>query len=272
MTTFHVRHDFSPLVAYEALLLLRQGQAVDEVSFLNQARAHDFELGRRQSVSKVFAALRDLELLERPTRDAPLTLTPLGQQMAELAQRDKLLLAELIHLRYCWLWSPELGGEGFSWAYQMVAGVLWDEAPTSVDSDRLVAIVLAEAEAVFQIKGASFSPSSVLGILHWLRALSPPCIVSGMFRQRPACAPEALLFTLEAIACVSGRPAGTALRLDLATRLRACRTLLIDSDGFDDVLAQLEEMGSLLRHTNDGSESVLLLDRPLQGLVPQRSF
>jgi hypothetical protein len=271
MTTFHVRHDFSPILAREAMLLLRMASATDEQGFLDLARAHDFELGRRQSLAKVFASLRDLGLLARSIRGAQLVLTPLGERLAALALRDELLLAELIHLRYCWLWTPEQGGEGFAWAYQTVAGLLWDEAPTSIDSDRLVATIIAGAEEVFNTKGASFSPASVLGIMHWLRALSPPCIIAGAFRRRPSCAPEALLLTLEAIAAVSGRPAGTALRLDAATRGRACRTLLIDGDAFDEVLDHLEAMSDLLRRASDGGETVLLLNSPLPGLVPQRS-
>lgn len=272
MTTFHVRHDFSPPIAREALLLLRMAPVTNEQDFLALARSYDFELGRRQSPAKVFASLRDLGLVSRTARDEPLALTPLGRRLADLALRDELLLAELIHLRYCWLWTTETGGEGFAWAYQTVAGLLWDEAPTPIDTDRLVATIITDAEEWFAIKGASFSPSSILGIMHWLRALSPPCIVAGAFRQRPACAPEALLLTLEAIATVSGAPAGTALRLDAATRSRACRILLIDGDAFDETLGQLEELGSLMRRTSDGGETVLLLDTPLPGLVPQRNL
>ncbi|NJK81432.1 MAG: hypothetical protein HC914_16715 [Chloroflexaceae bacterium] len=70
---------------------------------------------------------------------------------------------------------------------------------------------------------------------------------------------------------MSGAPTGTALRLDAATRNRACRTLLIDGDAFDETLAQLEELGSLMRRTSDGGETVLLLDAPLSGLAPQRN-
>jgi hypothetical protein len=47
--------------------------------------------------------------------------------------------------------------------------------------------------------------------------------------------------------------------------------LLIDADGFDEVLNQLEETGGLLRRANDGGETVLLLDMPISDLIPQRS-
>jgi len=272
MTTFHVRHDFHPTLAREALLLLQNAPVNDEQDVLALARSHDFEIGRRQSPAKVFASLRDLGLVYRENQHTPLTLTPLGRHLADVAIRDTLLLAELIHLRYCWLWTPETGGEGFAWAYQTVAGLLWDEAPTSIDTDRLVATVITGAEDQFAVKGASFSPSSVLGILHWLRALSPPCIIANTFHRRPSCAPEALLLTLEAIATVRGIPFGAALRLDASTRRRTCRILLIDEEAFDDVLDQLEDIGSVIRRNGDGGEMVLLRESPLPHLAPQRMF
>ena len=272
MTTFHVRHDFHPILAREALLLLQNAPVNDEQDFLTLARSQDFEIGRRQSPAKVFASLRDLGLVYRENRQTPLALTPLGRHLAGVAIRDALLLAELIHLRYCWLWTPETGGEGFAWAYQTVAGLLWDEAPTSIDTDRLVAAVITGAEEQFAVKGASFSPSSVLGILHWLRALSPPCIIANTFHRRPSCAPEALLLTLEAIATVRGIPFGAALRLDASTRRRACRILLIDGEAFDETLGQLEDLGSVMRRSGDSGEMVVLLETPFPGLAPQRMF
>jgi len=272
MTTFHVRHDFHPTLAREALLLLRNAPAMSEQEFLALARAHDFEIGRRRSPAKVFASLRDLGLVYRENRHMPLALTPLGHYLADVALHDTSLLVELIHLRYCWLWTPETGGEGFAWAYQSVAGLLWDEAPTLIDTDRLVAMVMAGAEDRFSVKGASFSSSSVLGILQWLRALSPPCFIANVFHHRPSCAPEALLLTLEALATVSGTPFGAAVRLDASTRRRACRILLIDGEAFDETLGQLEDLGSVMRRVGESGEMVVVLETSLPGLAPQRMF
>lgn len=270
MTTFHVRHDFHPSVAREALLLLRTAPLTSEQDFLAFARSHDFDIGRRQSSAKVFASLRDLGLLDRPSRHAPLRLTSLGQQLAEIALRDELLWVELIHLRYWWLWTPETGGEGFAWAYQAVTSLLWEEAPTTIDVDRLVAMVIAGAEKQFGVKGASFSASSVLGIMHWLRALSPTCCHGSEFHHRSSCSPEALLLTLEAIATLRNIATGAPLRLDEPTRQRACRALLIDGDTFDDMVMILHELGYLIRRTGDGGDTVLLRTVPVVGLAPQR--
>jgi hypothetical protein len=269
MTTFHVRHDFSPDVARDALAVLRMTTVSDEQHLLELARARDLEIGQRQSAIKVLASLRDLELVERASarHGAGICLTSLGVQIADIAIRDELFFAELIHLAYWWRWTPEHGGEGFAWAYQTVAGMLWDEAPTTIDNDRLVATVLTEAEAVFGVKGASFSSSSILGILHWLRALSPPCVVAKGFRPRPTCSPDALIIALNGIAAAQGQLPGVPLRLDTITRQRACRTVLIDTEGFDEVLAQAEETPGLIRRRSDGSDMILLRELPFPGLV-----
>lgn len=268
-TSFHVRHDLTPSVARDALLLLRLGPMVDGAELMAQARARDLELGRRQSAEKVLASLRDLGLIQRSLRGQPeaLTLTPLGAAVAEIGVWDDLLFAELVHLRYWWLWTPEHGGPAFAWSYQTVTTMLWEGAPTPVDPDRLVAAVLAAAERAFGTRGVSFSRSSLLGILHWLRALSPPCIVTGHFRCRPACPPEALLLTLEGLHHAAGRAIGVPLRLDSAVRTRACRALLLDEEAFDDVLSQAEDTNGLVRLNGGGRDAVVLSQSICPGLI-----
>lgn len=270
MSSFHVRHDFHPTFARNAMLLLRLTAAANEDVFLEAARARDLEIGRRQSVAKIFASLRDLGLLENAhsKQKGQLRLTSLGRNIAEVAVRDELLFAELIHLRHWLLWHPETQGENFSWSYQMVCNILWDEAPTTIDSDRLVNMVLAAAEQQFGISGISFSTSSVSGILHWLRVLSPPCINEKVFRHRPACPPEALIVALEGIAVAKGHPSGIPLRIDYETREHACRATLLALDAFDDVLHQAEEALGVIRRSGDGGET-LLIQKPLfEDLVP----
>jgi hypothetical protein len=267
--SFHVRHDLTPSAARDALLLLRLGPMIDGADLMAQARARDLELGRRQSADKVLASLRDLGLIRRPLRGRPdgLALTPLGAAVAEIAVRDDLLFAELVHLRYWWLWTPEHGGPAFAWSYHTVTTMLWEGAPTPVDPDRLVAAVLAAAEQGFGTRGVSFSRSSLLGILHWLRALSPPCIIRGHFCCRPACPPEALLLALEGLQHASGQAIGMPLRLDRATRLRACRALLLDEEAFDDMLSQAEEAKALVRLNGGGRDAVVLSQSAYRGLI-----
>jgi hypothetical protein len=269
MSSFHVRHDFNPTVAREALLLLRLLGCTTENEFLVQARDRDFEIGQRQSAAKVFASLHDLGLLLRPagTRTKQVTLTRLGICIADIALYDDLLFAELIHLRYYNLWSPEHAGQEFSWAYQMVANRLWDDAPTQINQNHLVAHVLAMATQEFGVTGISFSSSSVLGILQWLRALRPACIINDTFHRRLLCPPEALISALAGLHSNAGHRFDVPLQLDANMRERACRILLLDPTAFDDVLVQATDTLNILHRHGHGGE-MLLLDRPLiPGLV-----
>jgi hypothetical protein len=269
LTSFHVRHDFTPVHGREALLLLVNAPALGNDDLLQRARVRGLELGERRSPDKVVASLRDLGLASRSGHRAtgPIELTPLGRELAVVAQRDPLLFGEFIHLRYWWLWAVHNPAAHFSWAYRTVTNLLWEEAPTTVDADRLVAAVLEAAEREFGVFGASFSPSSVLGILHWLRALSPPCLAGSDFQRRAACPPEAVVSALEGIQVTRGRPLDAPLRLDGAGRELACRATMLDDAALDDVLVLAEESLGLLRRSGDGGEVVVLRRSLIPGLV-----
>lgn len=274
MSSFHVRHDCSPPVARDALLLLRLGAIPDEATLLEQARIRDLDIGQRQSATKVLATLRDLGFVERTQSGhaGNLCLTPLGQQIADIAVRDELLMAELIHLRYWLLWDADIQtGEHFAWSYQTVAGLLWEQAPVSIDNNYLVSIIQNMAEQQFDVSGISFSTSSVLGIFHWLRNLSPPCVNRQTFQRRSGCSPEAVMIALQREYQQAGTSYGVPLRLDAATRERICRTLLLDIDAFDDILFQTEEAFGVIRRQGNGGDMVFLREPCLPDLIPQRN-
>ncbi|NJL03536.1 MAG: hypothetical protein HC911_01195 [Chloroflexaceae bacterium] len=274
MTSFHVRHDFSPIIARHALLLLRMAKVSSEEALLEQARARDLDIGRRQSVTKVFASLRALGLIEPALAEqrGQVRLTDLGRQLADVAVHDALLFAELIHLRYWWLWQPEQDRAHFAWSYRTIATILWDEAPVTIDRNRLVTMVLVAAEHQFGISGISFSTSSVSGILHWLRVISPPCIIGNTFRRRPTCPPEALVVALEGIATARGHPVGTPLRLDAATREHVCHSTLLEEEAMDEVLQQAEKTLGVIRRSGDGGETVLIREPLFPALIPQMEY
>jgi hypothetical protein len=268
MPSLHVRHDLTSVVAREAMLLLLQAPARSASDLRQRAQERGLELGERRSPEKALASLRDLGLVARGS-GGDIGLTPLGRRLAEVACRDPLLFGELVHLRYWWLWVTRSPEAAFSWAYRLVADLLWEEAPTIVDSDRLVATVLAAAEREFNVAGASFSPSSVLGVLHWLRALSPPCLDGSNFRRRQACPPESVVVCVEGIQAEQRRAPGAPLRLDAHVRERICRATLLDDWALDDVLVQANETLGLMRRSGDGGDLVMLRDPLVPELVPR---
>lgn len=268
MKSFHVRHDFSPPAAREVLLLLRDRPASGNNELLRRAQEHGFEIGRRRSTDKVVSTHRDLGLVQRSSQgESQLALTDLGREVADLAMGDTLLFAELIHLRYWWLWPIVNREAAFGWAYRFVSNLLWDDAPTKVVPDRLVASVLSAAERAFGVAGASFSASSVLGVLHWLRALSPPCFTGDVFQRRLSCPAESAVLSIEGLYATRKRPLGLPLRLDGEARCQLSRATMTDQACLDDVLAEAEESLGLIRRSGDGGEFVVLRESAVPTLV-----
>ena len=268
MTTFHVRHDFTPTVAREALLILRVADITSEHELLARAKEHDLEIGHRKSAAKVLASLRDLGLVKQSSRgERTIALTPLGAQIAEVASRNELLFVELIHQRYCWLWAEKFGGEGFAWAYQTVTRELWNGAPTPIDRDQLVSLILASAGDVFDVDSVSFSTSSVLGVLYWLRALSPPCIQNDEFRYRPTFPAEALLVALEGIYALQGRRLGTPMYLDADTRVKISQVTLSDPEALQEVIFEAETAFDLIHYYGSRGEVITLNESLFPGLI-----
>lgn len=268
--SFHVRHDLTPGVARDTLLLLRQEEAPDGASLLERARSRDFGVGRLSSPDKILASLRDLGFVERGA--GGLSLSPLGRSVAAIASRDTLLFAELVHLRYWHSWSEAAGGSAFGWAYRTLCTTLWDAAPARVEPDQLTATVLATAEERFGLRGISFSRSSVLGVLHWLRALSPRCIVDAHFVRRPSASPEAFLVALRAASGTSRTTSALSLRLQACHRDEVCRSLQLEPGAFDEMLERAEEGYGLVRLRDAGAERVLVpADDSLAGLALQGS-
>lgn len=272
MTSFHVRHDFTPSLTRDALLLLGMAPAGSGEDLTVRARGHGLGLGRLHSPDKVVASLRDLGFVERSSARGKggIQLTPLGRSLAELGVRDELLFAEMIHLRYSLLWSPEMGGQPFAWAYRTVAGGMWDGAPMHMNVDRLAASTIALAERAFSLDTISFSTSSVLGVFHWLRALSPPCITDNTFRRRVSCPPEALVIALEGMQHAIGRSLEVPIRLDDSARLYASRIALVDENAFDEILAEAEGTLGVVHRFGNGGDMVLIRESPLPGLVGTR--
>ena len=269
VSSFHIRHDFTPLLAREMLLLLLAAPTINKDEILARARVHDLQLGQRQSADKLLATLRDLGFVEHSDKRAQsaVHLTPLGVRVAAISLKDPLLFAELVHLRYFFLWPLRNGTDHFSWAYRTVCNTLWEAAPTPLDSGRLVATVLTTAEEEFASTTVSFSTASVLGITNWLRQLSPPCIDGGLFRRRPISSPEAFTLTLKAHQQATGQAVDGPWEIHARTREQVCRTLLLDEGGFDEMLEQATEvMGLIHRRTTQG-DIVLIRDSFLPELV-----
>lgn len=240
-TGFHVRHDLQPELTYELLLLLRNfpsGKTQAEIQ--TEARIRGYKLSDRKDYGKLLRSLSELGLLVAPYYS--LELSSVGQVVATMIVYYPYLLPDFIHFLYYTAWEIN-PSQRFSWSYKTVCEQLWKTSPSVIDRAYLVSYVIHEAEQGFNLKGISFSSSSIAGILNWLGALQPACITTEgrqqIFNQRSYCSVE--LFALALSHVYKFNENGNSF-VPLTPTLRQviCCLCLITPEAFNEMLDQTE--------------------------------
>jgi len=240
-TGFHVRHDLHPELTQELLFLLRSlppGQTQAQLQAAAQARG--YKLSERKDYSKLLRSLAELGLLTSPR--GALTLSSAGQIVAEMAAFYPHLLPDFVHFIYYTNWEID-PTQRYSWSYKTVCDILWQTAPGTIDRVYLVSLVLQEAEQQFNLRGISFSASSVSGILKWLAALQPVCLTiqdrQKIFHRRSYCSVELFALALSHV-YQTNQDDYSFVPLSPTIRQNICRLCLITPEAFDEMLDQTE--------------------------------
>ena len=175
-----------------------------------------------------------------------------------LYQRD--LLAELIHIVYytSYTYQPY---KRFSWSYQTLCDWLWNSAPCEIHRDRLVNTVSQAAVDQFGEQGISFSTQSISGILHWVGALNPPCIVeaNSLFTRRSHCPVESFMVALHYTYELQ-KGDTLSIPLDESVKERVCRICLITPQSFSEMLELAERTFSCLQVWRRRGDRLVITD------------
>lgn len=240
-TGFHVRHDLQPELAQELLLLLHNlpvGQTKAQLQEAVQSRG--YKLSERKDYGKLLQSLAELSILTSSRE--PVRLSDTGQIIAAMTAYYPYLLPDFIHFIYYTTWDND-PYQRFSWSYKIVCDGLWDASLGTIDRSYLVSLVLQEAEQQFNLRGISFSVSSVAGILNWLAALQPSCITKQeqqqLFNRRSYCSVELFALALNHIYRAE-QAEMPFVPLSPLLRERICRICLIMPEAFDEMLDQTE--------------------------------
>lgn len=269
-TGFHVRHDLLPELTQELLLLLHNlppGRTQTHLQAAAQARG--YKLSERKDYGKLLRSLVELGLLAS-SRGA-LTLSDAGQVVATMVAFYPHLLPDFVHFIYYTIWEID-SAQRFSWSYKTVCDILWQTAPGTIDRAYLVGLVLQEAEQQFNLKGISFSASSVAGILNWLAVLQPVCLtVQGrqqIFNRRSYCSVELFALALNHVYQINqnGSP---FVPLSPLFRQNICRLCLITPEAFDEMLDQTENHFAKLQIRRERGERFSMLNFSWADLVEQ---
>lgn len=260
-TGFHVRHDLQPELTQELLLLLRSlppGQS--QAQLQTAAHARGYKLSARKNYGKPLRSLSELGLLTSPHE--PLNLSDVGQVVAAMTAFYPHLLPDSIHFLYYTAWEID-PTQRFSWSYKTICDILWQTAPSIIDRAYLVSLVLQEAEQQFNLRGVSFSASSVAGILNWLAALQPACIDNQgrqqIFNRRSYCSVELFALALSHV-YQTNRNDSSFMSLSPALRQDICCLCLITLEAFNEMLDETESHFPKLQVRRERGERFAMLD------------
>ncbi len=238
-TGFHVRHDLQPNFAYELLILLQstpEGQTEEEIQIAAQVQG--YALRQRTSYGKLINSLEELGVIEKAHK--VLRLTDQGRIISEVSLFQRQLLGELIHFLYYTLFTSDKNLR-FSWSYRTVCDHLWMTAPSTVNRDRLVNIVVQNAADQFGETSISFSTQSVMGILYWVGSLYPACLDAQgrVFSRRLYCPLETFLLALHHVYQQFSED-GMSVLLTPEMRQEVCQICLIVPEAFQEMLEQTQ--------------------------------
>lgn len=197
------------------------------------------QLGSAVLQKNVFPFLRNLSLLDKKTG-----LTPLGKIAAEIQQSNPDLLGDFLHLVIYQLHFFDTD-KRFSWAYATVVQQLWlrkEVALSPAEKKSIVGEVIEKAALNFELPTSeiAFSDSSIVGILNWLRSLSP-CVIRSegkfeYFSRRYFCAAPIFLKAVDTIYQQRKLSYGTKIFLREDIKDALCQMLLLDPSGLDGTL------------------------------------
>lgn len=269
-TGFHVRHDLQPDLSHELLVLLRALPTAQTQEELKQAaQLRGYKLSERKDYDKLLKSLAELELLA--SYREPITLSEKGNIVATMATFYPHLLPEFIHFLYYILWDYDQN-KRFSWSYRTVCDSLWHTSPCTIDRDHLVNLVTQEAIHVFNLRGISFSISSVAGILNWLAELQPSCLIwrnrQQLFVKRNNCSVELFALTLNHIYQLE-KGDNPFLVITPQLRERVCQICLVNLEAFDEMFDQTENCFPKLQVRRERGERFALINFSWSDIMEQ---
>ncbi len=259
---FHVRHDLLPSHTYEIIILLRTINGSGTLEEIQQvAEQHGFTVRNRKDWSKPLRSLMELGIVHSDKKRP--VLTEIGRVVAHLTAFQPDLLPDFIHFLYYTCYDSDLE-KRFSWSYRLICDSLWNSAPCVVNRDKLVNLVTAQALAAFQVNGISFSVNSVYGVLNWLNALEPRCIVPQLdeqkFLRRAYCSVELFMLSLYHVFRFHQDADTPFVPITPNFRKKVCQICLLVPEFFSEMLDQADANFDCLQVRHERGDRIAIKD------------
>lgn len=257
-TGFHVRHDLQPALTAELLrLLLVAPVGRTEPELHEMAVELGYKLRARSDYRKLLQSLTELDIIT--TEHRTFTLTQMGRTIANLVSYQYELLPEFIHFLYYTAFDYS-AQKRFSWSYRVICQTLWQGSPYNIIPDRLVNIVTQAAVHEFDAEAISFSSQSVSGVLNWLLAMTPPCMIRRdktlTFERRIYCPIETFMLALNHVYQQQEPEAYQSVALSPELKAEICQICLLSIESFSEMLDQAESCFSQLQVRRERGERI----------------
>ncbi len=172
-------------------------------------------------------------------RKAYFRLTDLGKQIKETYSTNHELFFELMHYLFYSSWKKSLNPKlGKLWLYSRVCEILWDTAPSEMDSLNMTGILQQEAQEVFPAHSPKFPVQGVRAVFPWLVTLTPPFLSKKTGRslllseKRKNCSPQLFHLALDLIYNQKQLKYGTSMAIGDEEIKSVCRVCLLDEGQF----------------------------------------
>ena len=167
------------------------------------------------------------------------SLTTLGKQFQETYSTNEELFYELMHFLFYSTWKRSRYAKfGKFWLYSRVCDILWDTAPSDMDSYNLTGILQHEAQDEFPLHNPKFPVQSISAVFPWLGALVPPFLERRTTRsiltskKRNYCSPQLFHLALDSIYNQKQLKYGTSMAIGDEEINSVCRVCLLDEGQF----------------------------------------
>jgi hypothetical protein len=249
---FEFKNQVSPRYVEPLFLQLEYGQWYETTELQHLLRTSGLDVHGKKIVlanTKFWSKLGLGEVQrQRPGRSNLFRLTALGKQVAELFSTNQALFFDVMHYLFysSWRRSRHLSQAPF-WLYAAACDILWESAPSKMDSTGLTARLQFESRDVFPTQDPSFPEQSVRSVFPWLSTLSPPFLSKCGTRselcsqRRSYCTPQLFHLAVDLAYHSAGLSYGTSLAVGDRQIGIICRVCLLDSERFWE-MASLTDM------------------------------
>jgi len=264
---FHVRQDATPTRVEGVLMALAGANTpMSYEGIYERTQSLGYDLNNRY---EPIVLLKDLGALERKTS----LFTKLGHDLYNLLRAKRSDFLEVMHFLHYTAWGPTAPGNNcFSWSYRTVCDRLWESGSTAIDRQQLVSQISEQAMLQFNTKQVSFGPSSIDGILHWLRVLNPTVITysriggrsQAVFSRRIFCPPEIFILAVDYLYRRERVDYQANLLLDADKQETICKVCLLEPTAFETTLEWATGQYPFLQRSSSGGwgSYILLTHQP----------